>query len=38
LFPLAPLRQAALRFIPQRAITAVRSESCSLEFLNCSSV
>jgi hypothetical protein len=31
LFPLAPLRQAALRSIPQRAITAVRSESSSLK-------
>ena len=29
LFPLAPLRQAALRSIPQRAITAVRSDSPS---------
>ena len=32
LFPLAPLRQAALRSIPQRAITAVRSESSSLNL------
>src|ERR1700693_25939 len=31
LFPLALLRQAALRSIPQRAITAVRSESSSLK-------
>ena len=31
LFPLAPLQQAALRSIPQRAITAVRSESSSLK-------
>jgi hypothetical protein len=31
LFPLAPLRPAALHSIPQRAITAVRSESSSLE-------
>ncbi len=31
LFPWPPLRQAALRSIPQRAITAVRSESSSLK-------